>query len=508
MTGIRHYLAFLSIILLISCQKESQEFQRTKIVDYVKLKEGSYLEVSSVAEGLDVPWGMDHWGNKIIFTEITGAVKQLDLSTGRLSTLLVLDDVFQKRTTGLLDIAIQKGKETNPYVLLNYTSQEGSEVVSNLVRYTYTGDALIAPKKLLIVRGYTGHNGARLFIDDQDVVYWATGDVADNTQAQDSLTLNGKILRLDINGGIPEDNPIQGSYVFSWGFRNMQGLTMDERGNIFTSEHGDAIEDEINLIQALHNYGWPLIEGKHDTTDELTISDSICFSQPIKSWTPVIAPAGLAHYAGDQILSWKNTLLLGTLKSQTFRVLSLNSERTQVTNEKVFFSDRYGRIRDVLVLPNGDVFISTSNRDWNPQPGFPLGVDDRILRIRGVSSIPNDVEYIVEDEPEVIGSEDGKVLYKNYCASCHKEDGKGVSGNFPPLRGSRRINNTSLFIDVLLNGTNGKEEINGVKYNQPMASFAFLKDNELSAIINYVNMEFGNGRQILTKEVTNYRKKD
>ncbi|GAB3666782.1 hypothetical protein GCM10028791_42630 [Echinicola sediminis] len=508
MTGITYSVAFLSAIFFVSCQKEPKEFQETKIVDYVKLKEGSYLEVSSVAEGLHVPWGMDHWGNKIIFTEITGSVKQLDLSTGKLSTLLVLDNVFQKRTTGLLDIAIQKGKATNPYVLLNYTSQEGPEVVSNLMRYTYTVDGLTEPKKLLVVRGYTGHNGARVIIDDQDVVYWATGDVADNTQAQDSTTLNGKILRLDINGGIPADNPIKGSYVYSWGFRNMQGLTMDERGNIFTSEHGDAIEDEVNLIQALHNYGWPLIEGKHDTTDELTISDSISLSQPIKSWTPVIAPAGLAHYSRNRISAWENTLLLGTLKSQTFRVLLLNSERTQIIEEKVFFSDRYGRIRDVLVLPNGDVYIATSNRDWNPQPGFPLQSDDRILRIRGVSSIPKDVEYIVEDKQEEIGSQNGKVLYKNYCSSCHKENGEGVPGNFPPLKGSRRINNTSLFIDLLLNGTNGKEEINGVQYNQPMASFAFLKDNELSAIINYVNTEFGNGRMILTKEVTNYRKKD
>ncbi|MBC9796766.1 PQQ-dependent sugar dehydrogenase [Sinomicrobium weinanense] len=505
---IRKHLAFLLFIGLVSCQTQTRDTFRIETVDYVKLNEEAYLEVATVADGLHVPWGMDYVDNKIVFTEITGTVKQLDLATGVVSILLKLEGVFHKRTPGLLDIAIQKTGETDPYVVLNYTTEEGEKIVSNLVRYTYTGDTLKDPKKLLAVRGYLGHNGARVIIDDRDIIYWATGDVADNTQAQDSTTLNGKILRLDMDGGIPADNPIPGSYVYAWGFRNMQGLTMDGQGNIFTSEHGDAIEDEINLIRPLHNYGWPLAEGIHDTPEELAITDSIRLTEPIRSWTPVVAPAGLAYYEHSRIPEWKNTLLLGTLKSQTLRVLSLNEDHTAISGEKVYFSDRYGRIRDVLAAPNGDVYISTSNRDWNPQPGFPLKTDDRILRIRTTSDIPGGWAYIEEDVQEETGTLDGAALYKNYCASCHKPDGLGIAGNFPPLKGSRRINNTAAFIGVLLNGTDGKEPIGGVRYNQPMASFSFLKDEELSAIINYVNTEFGNGRLIQTKEVTNHRTTD
>lgn len=499
----RFWVIMYSVVFFTSCRNEEKKL---KVIDYLMIDQNSYIEVSTVAEGLNVPWGMDYWEGKIVFTEITGAVKQIDLYSGELSTLLVLDNVYQKRTTGLLDIAIQKGKDKNPYVLLNYTSQHDSAIVSSLVRYTHFGDSLGQPKKLLTVSGYTGHNGARLVIDNEDIVYWATGDVADHTQAQDSTTLNGKILRLDLNGEIPEDNPIKDSYVYAWGFRNMQGLALDNRGNIFTSEHGDAIEDEINLINPLQNYGWPLLEGMHDTPEEQKLAQSKAFQQPMKSWTPVVAPAGLAFYSNENIPSWDNSLLLVTLKSQTFRVLNLNEERDEITGERIYFSDRYGRIRDVLVLGNGEIYLATSNRDWNPQPGFPSSSDDRILRLRPISEIPANEQYLVEDQPEVVDGKDGKELFKNYCSSCHKEDGLGVEGSFPPLQGSKRIASTSQFIGLLLKGSTGKEELNGVFYDQGMASFDFLKDSELSAIINYVNSEFGNGRLILTKEVTNYRK--
>lgn len=505
----KKYFIFLIFINLISCQTQTQSTFKIETVDYVKLNGGTYLEVATVAEGLHVPWGMGYVDDKIVFTEITGTVKQLDLRTGEVSILLELEEVIHnKRTSGLLDIAIQKTELRNPFVVLNYTAVESGKIVSNLVRYTYTGDTLTDPKNLLMVKGHTGHNGARVVIDDRDIIYWATGDVADITQSQDSTTLNGKILRLDMDGGIPVDNPIPGSYVFAWGFRNMQGLTMDGQGNIFTSEHGDAIEDEINRIHQLQNYGWPLIEGMHNTPEELAITDGTRFTEPIKSWTPVVAPAGLSYYGNGRIPEWKNSLLLGTLKSQTFRVLSLNDDRTAITAEKVYFSDRYGRIRDVLVSPDGVVYISTSNRDWNPQPGFPLQTDDRILRIRPVKDLPKGWSYIEEDLQEETITLDGASLYKNYCASCHKMDGLGVAGNIPPLKGSGRINDTAKFINVLLNGTDGKKAIGGVIYNQPMSSFAFLKNEELSAIINYVNTEFGNGRLIQTKEVTNQRRTD
>lgn len=214
-----------------------------------------------MAHGLKVPWGMDYVNNRVLFTEIEGNVKELDLETGKVKTLLQLHDVFTRTTPGLLDIAIEKTEKKNPFVFINYTKKVDSAIVSSLVRYQYTGDTLINPKELLTVRGANGHNGSRLLIDKNNILYWATGDVANNKMAQDSTTLNGKVLRMTLDGSIPKDNPIPNSLVYAWGFRNIQGMAMNRLGNLFTAEHGDAIEDEINWVRPLHNYGWPLIEG-------------------------------------------------------------------------------------------------------------------------------------------------------------------------------------------------------------------------------------------------------
>ncbi len=492
--------SWVVILAFLSCQTKS-DF-KIETVDFLKLEE-SYLEVATVADSLDVPWGMAFFESNIIFTEIRGKVKKLNLENGEISTLLSLDSVFHQRTPGLLDIAIQKNKKKEPYVFLNYTTKEGKKVTSNLVRYTLHTDTLLDPDNLLTVKGSTGHNGSRIYIDKDDMLYWATGDAQDNERPQDSTTLNGKILRLNIDGSIPEDNPIADSYVYAWGFRNMQGLTLDKSGKIFTSEHGDAIEDEVNLIKPLRNYGWPLVEGMVDTESEISKTKGLDIEEPIRSWTPVIAPAGLSYYDSGSIPEWKNSLLLVTLKSQSLRVLTLGENNTAITDEKVFFSNRYGRIRDVLTAPNGDVYISTSNNDWNPQPGFPLTSDDRILRIRKINSSPQ--EYIEEDVRSDTLALDGALLYKNFCSSCHKDNGMGVPGNFPPLKNSQRVKEPSRFIDVLLHGTDGKQPIDGVMYNEPMASFSFLKDEELSAIANYVNSKFGEGNRISPEEIKKNR---
>lgn len=498
-------VAIWAMLYIFSCRSGDQpQYDYAKEVsDYVKL-EDSFLEVATVADGLEVPWGMTFFDDKILFTEIKGNVKQLDLATGQITTLLKVSDVFTRTTPGLLDIVVQKGVNIDPHVIINYTAKENDVIISKLVRYTYQRDTLINPVNLLSVRGANGHNGARLLLDDQNILYWATGDVADNTEAQDSTTLNGKILRMTLDGEIPPDNPIPGSFVYAWGFRNMQGLTIDKRGNIFTSEHGDAIEDEINLIKPLHNYGWPAIEGMHDTPEEIEIANHSPRTEPIRSWTPVVAPAGLAYYGGEDIPEWKNTLLLVTLKSQSLRVLHLDSDNQAISREQVYFSKKYGRMRTVLVAPNNDIYLSTSNRDWNPQPGFPLATDDKIIRIRRTFEKPD--HYLQEDLTENDAEEhSGQQLYNSFCASCHKEDGLGVEGTFPPLKTSTRINDKNALIELLLKGSEGRETINGVFYEQGMASFSFLKDEELAAIINYVKAEFGDGKQIDQHDITNKR---
>src|SRR5690606_1362803 len=115
---------------------------------------------------------------------------------------------------------------------------------------------------------------------------------------------------------------------------------------------------EVNWVRPLHNYGWPLVEGKHDTAEEEKVTGIERMTEPIRSWTPVIAPAGMAYYGSDAIEGWQGSLLLVTLKSQSFRVLTLGEDQRSVVSERVYFSNRFGRIRAVLTAPNGDVYLS------------------------------------------------------------------------------------------------------------------------------------------------------
>lgn len=495
-------LALINVVGLFACQRDSEtdDFVEGE-KEYLQVGQ-EYLEVATVAENLEVPWGMDIFGQELLFTEIGGDVKALNLKNGRQKTLLHLPDVFTRTTPGLLDIAVQKDQPERPFVFLHYTRKQDSLVVSTLMRYVYDGESLVEPKELLTIKGALGHNGGRIVLDDQDKLFWATGDAADNTQAQDSSTWNGKLLRMNLDGTIPSDNPIADSYVYAWGFRNIQGLTVTPNGDLFSSEHGAAIEDEVNWVRPLHNYGWPLVEGVHDTPEEAEVQGIDQMTEPMRSWTPVIAPAGMAYYGSDAIEGWRGSLLLVTLKSQSFRVLTLDENQRNITAERVYFSNRYGRIRAVVSAPNGDIYLSTSNQDWNPQPGFPLPQDDRIIRLRKTDERP--AHAIQEDATggDALHAADGSVLYKNFCASCHQGDGQGVEGVFPALEGSAVVANGQRFADLLLLGTMGKEDASdGVRYEQDMASFDFLDDQQLAAIINYVNTEYGQRNSVSAEQI-------
>ena len=480
------FLIFLSLFF-IGCDKGNS----IKYIDYIKLSDDSYLGVTEIKDSLDVPWDIQFCeaNNSIFFTEIKGQISELDLETNTRKVIYTVPNVYQERTLGLLGLAIHPDFKNKPYLYACYTTKEGENTFSELAQLKYEQGKIVDSKILLKIEGASGHNGSRLVFDKEELLYWATGDAHSETHSQDSTTLNGKILRMDFEGAIPKDNPIANSYVYAWGFRNIQGLTVSSKGQILTSEHGDAIEDEVNLIKPLNNYGWINIEGYHDMPAEIEIASRYPRTEPIKSWTPVIAPAGLRYYEHAAIQEWNNSLLLVTLKDQSFRVLKLNNAHTKVIGEKVYFKNHYGRIRAVTVDNQGNIYIATSNRDWNPQPGFPLAQDDRILKISAIDFVPETfLSEVVNKEDE----KDGKSLYQSYCASCHKEDGQGLEGSFPPLIQTKTVQNETALVKVMLHGLSGEIHVNGVAYNQVMPAFNFLSNEDIVAITNYVRNNFGN----------------
>lgn len=483
-------------VLLSSCDTSTKEFNQA-IDNNIQLK-STVLGISVVADSLDVPWeilwGPDDW---IWITEQKGVISRINPKNGDKKKLLTIPKVWMKRTSGLLGMAVYPNQKEHPYVFVNYTLERDGEHFSRLERYTYHKDTLIEPKTIMEISAGTSHNGSRLtFSRDLQFLFWATGDVAKDGNSQNVKLLNGKILRMDLDGNIPQDNPIKGSYVWASGLRNVQGLIQASNGHLYASEHGDAIEDEVNLILPNGNYGWHVIEGFHDQDYEKEYAASHKTMEPMRSWTPTIAPAGLDYYPSDKIPEWRNSLLLTTLKGKSLRVLKLNSSGLEISNEEIYLEAVYGRIRDLCVSPEGDIYISTSNHDWNPM-SQPHSTDDRILRIATVKKAEKVPLLAKEKELEALENATGVVLYQKYCLACHKEDGTGLEGVFPSLSGSSIVQDKNSLIPLVLKGSS--KEIS-------MPSFKFLTNEELSKVLSYVRTSFENkGDSIGVKEIELFR---
>lgn len=475
---------FFALAILAACQPKLSELTLTQ-VDTIQLGE-SALKVEVLTDSLTVPWDLDVDSEGFLWVaEQEGKVSRINLQTGEQQYLLQILEVWKVRTSGLLGMVAHPDFSKNPFLYLNYTVKKDSLIQSKLVRYTYKGDTLVEPKVLLEIEGGTSHNGSRLAFGPDGKLYWATGDKHDYTYAQNRGKLNGKILRLNPDGSIPADNPDPTSAVWAWGFRNMQGLAFSTSGKLYTSEHGDAIEDEVNLIQKSGNYGWPAIEGKHDLPDEIEFAKTYQTLEPIRSWTPVIAPAGMTYYGAETVPEWKNTLLLTTLKGKSLRILFLSADGLSIDSEEILFENRYGRLRDVALGPDGEIYLSTSNQDWNPQPGFPLSGDDKILKISPSQSRGTDPIYPVKAKVDL--ALDGEQLYQSYCASCHKTNGAGVEGVFPSLvKNQLVLGDPQALIKLVLQG---KASSNGA---QAMPAFAFLDNREAAEILTYIRSAWGN----------------
>ncbi|WP_353719471.1 PQQ-dependent sugar dehydrogenase [Dyadobacter sp. 676] len=450
----------------------------------------SPVHVHVVASGLDVPWeivwGPDNW---IWYTGQSGTIGRIDPRTGENKLLVKIEEVYRHRSLGLLGMALHPDFAGNPYVYVDYTCKKDSVITTKLVRFTYRGERLTNPLTMLEIPAHTGHNGSRIVISPDRKLMFATGDAITITNAQDKGSLNGKVLRMNLDGSVPADNPIRGSYVWSWGHRNIQGLAYGANGILYSSEHGDAVEDELNIIRKGHNYGWPKVEGFCDQPNERAFRDSVEATDPVKSWTPTIAPAGIAVYKGKHFPEWKGAILLTTLKEADLRVLKPDAEGTRIVSEHIPIDGTYGRLRAVCVGPDGSIYVSTSNRDWNPGSGFPKPEDDRILRItRGTKA-----DLAVQNpKGETDSGETGRgaLLYRQYCASCHKPDGKGVAGTFPTLHGTEQVRDKARFVQIILKGLSGKIRVNGEEFDQHMPAMGFLADESIAEIGTYVRQTF------------------
>ena len=531
----------LFILCYTSCEnskskKGSKDHEKAKMI--LALGETNLL-VSELAWNLDEPWELT-WGpdDHLWLTEHKGRVKRLDPATGKIKEVLYIPQVSFGRTTGLLSMVLHPDFETDPFVYFHYTYIDSTftenddtgrafHTKSKIVRYRYFPEAETLKNEEVILPNIPGsghHNGSRMTVTADKKIIFAIGDAGRSKSIRDKTSLVGKVLRLNLDGSVPDDNPVPGEYVYSMGHRNPQGIT-EANGKIYASEHGPNNDDEINLIKPNADYGWPYVEGYCDKENEMPYCDSTTVTEPMYVWTPTIAPAGLDYYDHAAIPEWRNSLMLTTLKGRSLQLLKLDNTGESVIGEKFYLQKQFGRFRDLCVSPSGDVYLITSNSDWHiarnlyMYDNVPEEGNDRIIKLSPVNSeeyahlpeIKEDsaqIELFLADQIDY--SIPGSRPYILNCATCHLPSGSGIVNGAPPLIDTEFVNDRNRLIETTLNGLSGKITIKGQEYEGVMPGFAAsLNDEEIAEILNYIVIHLNHRQEdkISPEEVAEIRKK-
>lgn len=358
---------------LLTFIRRGQDLKTTPaIVDVPSLE--SRVQIQDWATGLDQPWGLHFIGsNEALVTEKSG--KLWRVSSSEKQQITGIPASVEKGQGGLLDVAIDPDYANNGWVYLSFTHADATsprKLMTKIVRGKIVGNGWAQEQTLFQAKAehYLNsgqHFGARITFDNQGHLYFGIGDRGQKEMAQDVTRPNGKIHRILHDGSIPKDNPFLGNpeaypTIFSYGNRNPQGTIVHPKTQIiWETEHGPRGGDELNVIRAGVNYGWPKISyGRNYSGTELTPYTALPgMAQPASQWTPSIAVCGLDVYTGDLFPNWKGRLMAGSLRNQTLRLIDVDGE--DYLSEAIVLKDK-GRVRDVTTGPDGAIYVALPNR--------------------------------------------------------------------------------------------------------------------------------------------------
>ncbi|MBX3293490.1 MAG: PQQ-dependent sugar dehydrogenase [Acidobacteria bacterium] len=373
------FMALLPFAVLFGCSNaaptggiENTEFQTA---------DGVRFKTETVAEGLEVPWAFAWLPNgDMLFTERPGRVRLIEGGKLRTEPVFTVPDVEPSSESGLMDVSLHPDFARNSFVYLAYAYREDGKQVK-IVRYKFADKKLTEPTIIIEkIPAAPNHAGTRARFGPDGKLYVTTGDATDWNLSQDNMSLAGKTLRLNDDGSVPKDNPFVGKTgyrpeIWSTGHRNAQGLAWQPGSRLmFQTEHGPSHfegrgggADEVNIVEAGKNYGWPTIYGNRTKEG---------MEPPLVEYTPACAPASGAFYDGDKFPIWKGNFFLGCLRGA--KIIRIVMDGRKVVRQEDLLAGNVGRVREVAAGPDGYLYFSTSNRDGR---GTPDKTDDRIMRL-------------------------------------------------------------------------------------------------------------------------------
>ena len=331
------------------------------------------LRVVTVAKGLAEPWSLA-WlpDGRMLVTEKTGQMR-IVAKNGKLSKPLKgVPKVASSGQGGLLDVILDPKFASNKKIYFSYSERasggQGTAVASAKLDGRVLNDTKVLFRQTPKSSGGR-HYGGRLVIAGDGTLFITLGDRGERDKVQNKKINRGQIIRINTDGSVPDDNPFVGKKglrpeTFSHGHRNPQGAALHpDTSKLWVHEHGPAGGDEVNVVEAGRNYGWPVIGyGKHYSGAKVGVgTKKRGMEQPVHYWDPSIAPSGMTFYTGDKFPKWKGNLLVGALGHQTVVRLTLDGEK--VVGEERILDDLGERIRDVRMGPDGYIYLLTDEHN-------------------------------------------------------------------------------------------------------------------------------------------------
>ena len=357
------YITFLAVFIS-SCAHAEKEITAVN-------SDRESFQLIQVTGNLVHPWGMDFLPDgDILITELRG--KLFRYTSGSLSEVTGIPDVAAVGQGGLLDIAVHPDFTVNQLVYFTYSTRFDGGAGTALGRGRLEGNRLRNTKEIFRMNkaSSTGHHfGSRIVFGPEGYIYMSIGDRGERNRAQDTQDHAGSVLRLRDDGSPTPDNPWREEEravpeLFTIGHRNIQGMAVHPRtGRIWTHEHGPRGGDEINILTAGKNYGWPLISygDEYGSGRPVGPNSAPGLEQPLLYWKPSIAPSGMTFYTGDHFPGWEGDLFAGALAGQHLRRVRIRNG--SVTEEEILLQGAIGRIRDVSLGPDGKLYLLTDERN-------------------------------------------------------------------------------------------------------------------------------------------------